>query len=135
MRAAFKVVDHDPPVDQLDDEFPLMLTTGRRLDSYNTGVQSGQFSTPLRTGEALLVCAEDMVRLGLVEGERVCVRSRRGQVEVAVRADSTVRPGLVFMTPHFSEQVTTNLLTINATDPVAGTAEFKATAVRVDRVV
>ena len=133
-RAPFKVVLHEPPADEIDDEFPLMLTTGRRLDSYNTGVQSGRFATPLRTSEALLVCAEDMQRLGLVDGERVRVRSRRGEVQVAVRTDQTVRPGLVFMTPHFADEVATNMLTINATDPVAGTAEFKATAVRVDRI-
>ena len=133
-RPAFKPVVHDPPVDKVDADYPLMLTTGRRLDSYNTGVQSGGFTTPLRTDEALLVCAEDMDRFGLAEGERVRVLSRRGEVEVAVRADETVRPGLVFMTPHFVEQVATNRLTINATDPVAGTAEFKATAVRIERL-
>ena len=134
-RAGFKAVEHDPPVDQVDDDYPFMLTTGRRLDSYNTGIQSGRFSTPLRTDEALLVCAQDMSRLGLEEGERVRVASRRGEIEVPVRTDETVRPGLVFMTPHFYEQAATNLLTINATDPVSGTAEFKATAVRVDRLV
>jgi formate dehydrogenase major subunit len=52
-RAPFSLVDHDPPVDQLDDDFPIRLTTGRRLDSYNTGVQSGGYSSPLRHGEAL----------------------------------------------------------------------------------
>jgi formate dehydrogenase major subunit len=133
-RAPFKAVAHDPPVDVVDADYPLMLTTGRRLDSYNTGVQSGGLSTPLRTDEALLVCAEDMARLGLTENERVRVLSRRGEVEVAVRTDETVRPGLVFMTPHFAEQVATNRLTINATDPIAGTAEFKATAIRVERL-
>jgi formate dehydrogenase major subunit len=133
-RAGFKVVEHDPPVDQVDDQYPLMLTTGRRLDSYNTGVQSGRFITPLRTEEALLVCAQDMARFGLGEGERVRLASRRGEVEVPVRTDETVRPGLVFMTPHFYEEVATNVLTINATDPISGTAEFKATAVRVDKL-
>jgi formate dehydrogenase major subunit len=133
-RAPFKAVAHDPPADQVDDEYPYMLTTGRRLDSYNTGVQSGRFSTPLRRAEALLVCAEDMVRLGLSDGERIRLRSRRGEVEVPVRTDETVRPGLVFMTPHFYDEVKTNLLTINATDPVSGTAEFKATAVSIERL-
>jgi len=132
MRAAFKPVAHDPPADAVTDDYPFMLTTGRRLDSFNTGVQSGQFTTPLRSDEALLVCLEDLARLGLVSGERVRVRSRRGEVEVAVRADDSVRSGLLFMTPHFAEQAATNLLTINASDPVAGTAEFKATAVRVE---
>ena len=58
---------------------------------------------------------EDLVRFGLVEGERVRVVSRRGQVEVPVRRDESLRPGLVFMTFHFQDDVAVNLLTIDAT--------------------
>jgi formate dehydrogenase major subunit len=55
-------------------------------------------------------------------------------VEVAVHIDSTLRPGLVFMTLHFPDQVATNLLTIDALDPKSGTAEFKASAIRIDKM-
>jgi anaerobic selenocysteine-containing dehydrogenase len=48
--APFSVVVHDPPVDTLSDEYPLRLTTGRRLDSYNTGVQSGGYRSPNAPG-------------------------------------------------------------------------------------
>ena len=48
--------------------------------------------------------------------------------------DERLRPGLAFMTPHFQDEVATNILTIDATDPKAGTAEFKAAAIRVDRI-
>jgi formate dehydrogenase major subunit len=51
-----------------------------------------------------------------------------------VRIDPSLRPGLTFMTLHFPDEVETNLLTINATDPKSGTAEFKATAIRVDPI-
>src|SRR4030088_233690 len=54
-RAPFFAVDHDPPVDRLTDEFPIRLTTGRRLDSFNTGVQTGAYSSPLRRRAALLL--------------------------------------------------------------------------------
>ena len=74
-----------------------------------------------------------MAALGLVDGERVRVRSRRGQLEVSVRTDDSVRPGLAFMTLHFPDEVATNHLTINAVDPLSGTAEFKASAVRVEK--
>jgi anaerobic selenocysteine-containing dehydrogenase len=124
---------HDPPVDVVNVEYPLLLTTGRRLDSFNTGEQSNRFSTPLRTEEALLLSAHDMAAMGLVDGERVTIRSRRGHLEVSVRTDDGVRPGLAFMTFHFPEQIATNLLTINAVDPLSGTAEFKASAVRVEK--
>jgi formate dehydrogenase major subunit len=133
-KAPFSIVVDEPPVDELTDEFPLRLTTGRRLDSYNTGVQTGAFTSPLRRGETIDVSPEDARLLGLAEDECVAVSSRRGSVEVPVHVDEALRPGLVFMTFHFPDQVDTNVLTIEATDPKSGTAEFKATAVRIDKL-
>lgn len=132
--APFSVVVDAPPVDTLNDEFPLRLTTGRRLDSYNTGVQSGSFASPLRRGESIDVSPEDAGRLGIVDGEIVTVASRRGSVQAPVQIVSSLRPGLVFMTFHFPEQVEVNLLTIEANDPKSGTAEFKAAAVRIEKI-
>ncbi len=133
-RAPFMPVEHDPPVDRLTDEFPIRLTTGRRLDSYNTGVQSNRYSYPRRTGETIDLSPEDVERLGLEETERVRIVSRRGEVEAPVRVDEGLRPGLAFMTFHFQDEVAVNTLTIDATDPKAGTAEFKATAIRVEKL-
>jgi predicted molibdopterin-dependent oxidoreductase YjgC len=133
-KAPFSIVVDEPPVDELNDEFPLRLTTGRRLDSYNTGVQTGGYTSPLRRRETIDVSPEDAVRMDLEENECVAVSSRRGSVEVPVHVDPALRPGLVFMTFHFPDQVDTNLLTIDATDPKSGTAEFKASAVRIDKL-
>ena len=133
-RAPFSVVQFVPPVDRLDEQYPIRLTTGRRLDSFNTGVQSGVYSSPLRRSEALEVSPEDGQRYGLEEGKTVRVSSRRGSVLAPVRFDSGLRPGLAFMTLHFPDQVATNQLTIDATDPKSGTAEFKATAIRIDKL-
>jgi predicted molibdopterin-dependent oxidoreductase YjgC len=133
-RVPFVAVDHDPPVDKLTDDYPIRLTTGRRLDSYNTGVQTGGYTSPLRRGESLDISPEDAGRLGLVAGEQVRVVSRRGQVDVPIRLDESLRPGLTFMTLHFQDDVATNLLTIDATDPKSGTAEFKATAIRIEKL-
>ena len=133
-KAPFSVVIDEPPVDELSEDFPLRLTTGRRLDSYNTGVQTGGYTSPLRRGETIDVSPEDAERMGLAEEECVLVSSRRGTVEVPVHVDHALRPGLVFMTFHFPDQVDTNVLTIEATDPRSGTAEFKATAVRIDKM-
>ncbi len=130
--APFHAVEHEPPVDELDEEFPIRLTTGRRLDSFNTGVQTSRYRSPLRRGEVLELSPEDLAGLGLESGALARVRSRRGELVVEVGADPTLRPGLAFMTPHFPEQVDTNLLTIDAWDPKSGTAEFKATAIRVE---
>jgi formate dehydrogenase major subunit len=133
--APFSVVIHEPPVDELTEEYPLRLTTGRRLDSYNTGVQTGGYSSPLRRGETIDMSPEDAGRLDLAEGEVVAITSRRGTVEAPVHVDEGLRAGLVFMTLHFPDQVETNVLTIDATDPKSGTAEFKASAVRIDKLV
>ena len=133
-RAPFHAVENDPPVDALTDEFPIRLTTGRRLDSFNTGVQTNEYTSPLRRGEELVMSPEDGARLGIEDGEPVRASSRRGSVEVNVRLDDTMRPGLAFMSLHFPDQVATNVLTIDATDPKSGTAEFKASAIRVDKL-
>jgi formate dehydrogenase major subunit len=131
-KAPFSIVVYEPPVDELDEEFPFRLTTGRRLDSYNTGVQTGGYTSPLRREETLDMSPEDAERLGVREGERVRIRSRRGEVAAPVRFALGLRPGLLFMTVHFPDQVDINNLTIDAWDPKSGTAEFKATAVAVE---
>ncbi len=116
------------------EDFPVRLTTGRHLDSYKTGVQTSGVRTPRRRGETLDLCPEDLERLSLAEGEVVRVVSRRGSVQAPVRADPSLRPGLAFMTLHFQDEVPVNQLTIDATDPKSGTAEFKATAVRIEKL-
>jgi formate dehydrogenase major subunit len=121
-------------VDRLDHDFPIRLTTGRRLESYNTGVQTAGYRSPLRRGESIDLAPEDAARLRLADGERVRVVSRRGAVEAPVRIDEALRPGLAFMTFHFPDEVPVNVLTIDASDPKSGTAEFKATAIRVEKL-
>jgi predicted molibdopterin-dependent oxidoreductase YjgC len=133
-KAPFTVTPFEPPVDELTEEYPIRLTTGRRLDSYNTGVQTGGYTSPLRRGEAVDMSPEDAERLGIAEGEVVRVTSRRGSVDAPAHVDRGLRPGLVFMTLHFPDQVDTNVLTIDATDPKSGTAEFKASAVRIEKI-
>lgn len=132
--APFIPVDWVPPVDTLTDEYPIRLTTGRHLDGYNTGVQSSGFDSPLRTGTTLDISPEDAERLGIVDGEVVRVVSRRASVTAPVRIDPEMRPGLTFMAIHYPEQVDVNKLTIEAWDPKSGTAEFKATAIRIEKL-
>ncbi len=132
--AAFSAVRHEGPVEQPDEEFPFVLTTGRRLESYNTGVQSGGYGSPLHRGESVDMSPEDAERMGIAHGDLVRITSRRGTVDAPVHLDRALRAGIVFMTLHFPDDVATNLLTINATDPRSGTAEFKACAVRVEPV-
>jgi formate dehydrogenase major subunit len=132
--APFSVVEFRPPFEALDAEYPIRLTTGRRLESYNTGVQSNLYRSPLHKGEAICLSPEDAERLLLEDGEIARVSSRRGTVEAPVRIDRALRPGLAFMSLHFPDDVDTNVLTIDATDPKSGTAEFKAAAIRVEKI-
>jgi predicted molibdopterin-dependent oxidoreductase YjgC len=132
--APFSVTPWVPPLDELTDDYPLRLTTGRRLDSYNTGVQSGGYRSPLRHKEALCLAPEDGERYDVRDGDRVRVVSRRGAVEAPVAYDPTLRPGLAFLTLHFTDEVDTNVLTSDRWDEKSGTAEFKATAIRIEPV-
>jgi formate dehydrogenase major subunit len=132
-RAPFHVVEYEPPVDPLDEQYPIRLTTGRRLDSYNTGVQTRLYPSPLRRAETLDLSPEDGQYYHLREGEKVRISSRRGSVVAPVHFDAGLRPGLAFLTTHFHDQVATNDLTIDAIDPKSGTAEFKATAIRIEK--
>jgi formate dehydrogenase major subunit len=133
-RAPFSVVEFEPPVDRLDEQYPIRLTTGRRLDDYNTGVQTREYSSPLRRKEALDISPEDGQHYQLHQGEKVRVTSRRGSLLAPVRFDSGLRPGLAFLSVHAHDQIATNNLTIDAVDPKSGTAEFKATAIRIEKV-
>jgi len=132
--APFSVVEAVGPFEALDADYPIRLTTGRRLESYNTGAQSGRYTSPLHRGESLDLSPEDADRLEVSDGEIVRVSSRRGSVDAPVRIDPGLRAGLAFMTFHFPDEVDTNKLTIDATDPKSGTAEFKAAAIRVEKL-
>ena len=111
------------------------MTTGRRLESYNTGVQTAGYESPLHVGGTdILLSPQDGKRFGVADGSRVRIVSRRGAVETSARYDPNLRAGLAFMNLHFPDEVATNVLTIDATDPKSGTAEFKATAIRLEPV-
>ena len=132
--APFSVVHPQGPAEELTEEFPLRLTTGRALDSYNTGVQSGGYDSPIRYGHAIDVNPGDAEGLGVADGERVLVSSPRGSVEMEVRVQPDLPTGLAFTTFHFPELVDTNVLTNDAWDPRSGTAEFKAASIRISKL-
>jgi formate dehydrogenase major subunit len=130
--APFMLTKHEGPVEMPDADYPFQLTTGRRLDSYNTGVQTGGYTSPLRRPETADISPEDAAALGVVDGDIMRITSRRGSVVAPVRIDPSLRAGLVFMTLHFQDQVKVNLLTTDVWDAKSGTSEFKACAVRLE---
>ncbi len=133
--APFSIVLDEPPLDEVNAEYPFVLTTGRRLDSYNTGVQTGALQSPIRLGEVLDISPTDAAAMGLLEGDAVRITSRRGYIVAPIRLDPGLRSGLVFMTFHFPDEINVNILTNEAADPRSGTSEYKAAAVRVEPVM
>ncbi len=132
--APFSVVVHEGPKEQLSEAFPLRLTTGRSLDSFNTGVQSGGFTSPIRYGDALDVNPVDAASLGIEDGERVRVSSPRGSIEMPVRIQPDLPVGLTFTTFHFPEIVDINQLTNEEWDKKSGTSEFKAASIKIEKL-
>ena len=133
-RAPFVPVDWEPPHEEPDEEYPFLLTTGRRLEFYNTGTQSRAYAWPRGQMTYVQIHPDDARRLGVEDEDLVRVASRRGALLAPARLDPTLAPGLVFMAFHHPELVPTNLLTVDAWDRKSGTAEFKAAAVAITRV-
>ena len=134
-KAPFSRGHRHPAGRQLTEEFPMRLTTGRRLESYNTGVQTNAFSSPLHRGESLDLCPEDAERARCRRRASVVrIVSRRGAIEAPVHLTTALREGLAFMTFHFPDEVATNVITNEAYDPKSGTSDFKATAIRVEKL-
>jgi formate dehydrogenase (NADP+) alpha subunit len=135
-KSPFVPVDFTPPMEMPDAEFPFMLTTGRRYESYNTHTQTRYYASGVKikqTEETVDIHPEDAMALGIVDGEMVQVRSRRGELSVKAKITDQVVPGLVFMSFHWSE-TPTNVLTLNEYDPISGTAEYKACSVAISRI-
>ncbi|AHY47864.1 Molybdopterin oxidoreductase [Rubrobacter radiotolerans] len=133
-RARFFPVDHEGPAEETDEEYPLRLTTGRKLAFYNTGTMTRNYKKVKDDEEMLEIHPEDAARFGIEDGDLVKVSSRRGKVPgIKARVTDRVQPGLVFTTFHFPDEAPINQLTINFIDPRSGTAELKSCAVKVEK--
>ena len=130
-RAALHAAPYLPPGEQPDRDYPLLLITGRRLQHYNAGTMTRRTGhLQLQAQESLEVSPRDAERLGLRDGERARVTSRRGAVEAPVTVTDRVAEGQLFLAFHFPD-VLANALTSDATDEVTSCPEYKVTAVRV----
>ena len=123
------------PPDELPDEaFPMVLTTGRQLEHWHTGAMTRRASTldALEPEAVATLAPQDMTRLGVVPGETVRLRTRRGAIEAKARPDNGLQPGMVFV-PFCYAEAAANRLTNPALDPDGKIPEFKFCAVRVER--
>jgi len=124
-----------PPDELPDDDFPLVLTTGRMLEHWHTGAMTRR-ATVLNLLEPEPVVSMNpytMGEKGLAPGDMVKVATRRGEIELKVRADRDVADGMIFI-PFCFHEAAANILTNPQLDPVGKIPEFKFCAARVEKV-
>lgn len=122
------------PAEQTDEEYPLILTTGRVLYHYHTGTMTRR-SGPLSWVEPrgyIEINAQDAAAVDVLDGRAVVVKSRRGMVRTKAKISERVPPGTVFLAFHWREAPANMLTQDFALDPVAKIPEYKVSAVRIE---
>ena len=134
-KGKFIPLHYKPSAELPDEDYPLILTTGRSLYHYQTSTMTGAVDglKKLYGEDCIDMCLEDAQKLGIEHGEKVKIISRRGKIEPKVRITDSCKSGVVFMTFHFGESAT-NIITNSALDPISKTPEFKVCAVRVEKI-
>lgn len=131
-RGLFKIITYRDPAEVIDQEYPVWLTTGRRLQAYHTRTQTGRSSgiDYLLSEETLEVHPDDVAAWGLHDGDFVTMASRRGQVTIKVQSTDRSPRGTVFASFSFND-TPVNILTGGGYDPITHTAEVKVCPVRI----
>ena len=134
-KGKFIPLEYKPPLELPDDDYPLLLTTGRSIFHYHTGSMTRRVSglNEFKGEEQVEINPADAERLGIADGDCVKVSSRRGRVTARASVTEVSPPGVVFMTFHFAESPT-NILTNPAVDPVSKIPELKVCAVKVEKI-
>src|SRR5262245_48645791 len=134
-KAHFVVAPYTPPTEEVDAEYPLILTTGRVVSHFLSGTQTR------RIGPLVDHCPEPFIevhpqlaqKLGLVSGDLATASSRRGAITLPVMVVKTIRPDTVFIPYHWPGAKSANTLTIAAQDPISKIPEYKVCAVRLEK--
>jgi assimilatory nitrate reductase catalytic subunit len=134
-KARFHAVEHQAPAEEPDDQFPLLLTTGRVLAHYQSATQTRRIAQLAEMAPEPLaeIHPQQARHHGLTDGAQVIVRTRRGSATFTVRITRDVRPDTVFVPFHWPGDRSANRLTNDALDPVSRMPEFKVCAVRLDK--
>ena len=128
----FVGVEYEAPAELTNADYPMLLTTGRMLYQYNISTRQSPVLDWLAPEELTEINSADAAALGISDGEQMRVTSRRGSVVTKAKVTDRVPPGIMFMTFHYWE-TPVNELTNSAFDPISKTAEYKVSAVRVDK--
>ncbi len=128
-------IEWKPPAEVPDAEYPFILTTGRCIWHWHTGSMTRRSDTLAKevpTGW-IEINTEDAKELGIADKEMIKAITRRGEVEVGAKVTDDIMKGVMFMPFHFAE-CAANFLTNNALDPIAKIPEYKACAVKVEKI-
>jgi assimilatory nitrate reductase catalytic subunit len=134
-KARFNVAPYTPPTEDVDDEYPVILTTGRVVSQFLTGTQTRRIG-PLvdQYPEPLIEMHPHLAeRLGIRDGDWATAESRRGRMTLRAHVVTTIRPDTIFIPYHWAGRRSANQLTIAALDPISKIPEYKVCAVRVRR--
>lgn len=132
-RGKFVPCDFEPAKELPDEEYPLVLTTGRVLEHWHTGSMTRR-SDALDAIEPIAFAAihpDDLEKYGIQHEQQIRVSSRRGEIELQARGDHSIEPGSIFIPFHFRE-ASANILTTDALDPYGKIPEFKYCAVKIE---
>jgi formate dehydrogenase alpha subunit len=132
-RATMVPIEYKGPAEEVCDEYPTLLITGRKLMHYNVTTRYSPLLDSINPFEEAEIHPDDAKALGLEVLDLMRVTSRRGSVVTRVQITDRVKPGSIFMTFHFRESPV-NELTQSAFDPITLTGEYKVTAVRLEKV-
>jgi predicted molibdopterin-dependent oxidoreductase YjgC len=125
-------IEYEAPAELTNEEYPILLTTGRMLYQYNISTRWSDVLESLAPAELAEINPVDAAAIGVADGDEIRVASRRGSIVTGIRVTERVPAGIMFMTFHFAE-VPVNELTNSAFDPISNTAEYKVSAVRIEK--
>ena len=129
----FQPNEHIPPGEMPDEEYPILLCTGRIMQHYNVTTQYSAGINSVWDKEMTEVHPQEAKKLGLVTGSRMRVTSRRGSIVTNVWVTDKVQPGVIWMAHHHSETPTNEVTSHHVCD-IAGTYEYKVCAVKIEKV-
>jgi assimilatory nitrate reductase catalytic subunit len=134
-KARFNVAEHRPPTEDVDTEYPLILTTGRVVSQFLSGTQTRRIGPLVKQYPEPRIELHPRLatKLGIADGDWATAESRRGSVTLQAQVVTTIRPDTIFIPYHWAGQKSANQLTISAQDPISKIPEYKVCAVRLRR--
>jgi predicted molibdopterin-dependent oxidoreductase YjgC len=133
-KGLFHAIEYLDPAEMPDEEYPYFLTTGRMFAHFHTGTMT-RVSPPLHAEQEtgyVEIHPKDAEALAVKDGDTVKLSTRRGEIEAPAKITGNVKPGLLFVPFHFSEN-SANMLTNSAFDPIAKIPEFKVCAAKIEK--